>query len=476
VEKSDTKQENRLILAIDDDEGILAAYKGILDPDQSATSDLMAMVGKGVKKEADSFQLTTASQGVDGVQSFQSALENNNPHAVALIDMRMPPGIDGLETARRLRELDERIYLVIVTAYSDKSMEEVRKVLPQNVILVNKPFTKDEIRQTAFNLCRAWDRDRELEHLRESLEDKVEELRLNNQDMKLAKETAEKANRAKSDFLNMISHELRTPLTVVIGNLQELGGEEILKQMYQVILEGESFKQDLVASESALLEQLATDDGAFDQACRLIEATLQVDYSKPLEIAVDALSDAKHLLTLINDVLDLSKIEAGKMEITPEAIEVKQVVEKAIHSIATLAEEKGVSIESDIPPEVVVKAEVVRLKQILLNLLGNAVKFTDRGVVGVVVNTENGFANFQIKDSGCGIPKEKMGQIFEAFTQADSSTQRASNGSGLGLPITQRLVHLHGGKIHVDSVENQGSTFSFTIPLATEIVEESHVQ
>ena len=164
------------------------------------------------------------------------------------------------------------------------------------------------------------------------------------------------------------------------------------------------------------------------------------------------------------------------MEITPEAIEVKQVVEKAIHSIATLAEEKGVSIESDIPPEVVVKAEVVRLKQILLNLLGNAVKFTDRGVVGVVVNTENGFANFQIKDSGCGIPKEKMGQIFEAFTQADSSTQRASNGSGLGLPITQRLVHLHGGKIHVDSVENQGSTFSFTIPLATEIVEESHVQ
>jgi len=166
----------------------------------------------------------------------------------------------------------------------------------------------------------------------------IYELRNVNEELQQSIKQAEAANQAKSDFLNMISHELRILLMVVIGSLQELSNRDILEQ--------------------------ETKDGI-------------------QEIVSDALEDAQHLLILINDVLDYSKIEAGKMEITPEPCNAQKIIHQAVASIQTLADKKGLSIDYTVPEELMVHAEAVRFKQILLNLLGNAVKFTHAGSITI---------------------------------------------------------------------------------------------
>ncbi len=241
-------------------------------------------------------------------------------------------------------------------------------------------------------------------------------------ELRLAKEKAEAANKAKSDFLNMVSHELRTPLTVIMSNLQEISNPEYLKDMGK---------------------------------------------DEILEISGDAFEQSEHLLRLINDVLDLSKIEAGKMDISMQPISANDAVDEAAAIAKSLAEKKGLTLVTDIPTkDITAQADPMRLKQILLNLLGNSVKFSDNGEILVAVRKDGRFAHFSVQDKGCGIPEDKLDNIFNIFEQVDYSSTRAAGGTGLGLAITKRLIHLHGGDIEVASKVGKGSTFTFTIPLA----------
>jgi signal transduction histidine kinase len=175
---------------------------------------------------------------------------------------------------------------------------------------------------------------------------------------------------------------------------------------------------------------------------------------------------ADNLLGLINGLLDLAKIEAGKMELNVEEVDMSHVTAEALELVRPHADEKGLEVRSVIPDALpTVWADRARIRQVLANMLANAVKFTERGSVTVSASSAEGWVTISVADTGVGITPEAQAYVFDEFRQADSSTTRRYGGTGLGLAISKRLVTLHGGRIWVDSEVGKGSNFHFTLPI-----------
>lgn len=262
-------------------------------------------------------------------------------------------------------------------------------------------------------------------------------------ELKIAKETAERANQAKSEFLDVMSHELRTPLTVVLGGTPFLCKPELLPAATKLFAtletkgeDGAEIKEDV----DALLVSLKSLAGKVERS-------------------------AKHLLTLINDVLDFSKIEAGRMDMSIDVLDVADLVDDLIEDFAQKAEGKSLTLDADVPSQMIAVDEV-RLRQVFINIIGNALKFTDSGGLKISTADAGGFLRISIADTGCGIPDDLLETVFEKFTQVDSSSRRKAGGTGLGMAISKKIVELHGGEISATSRLNEGSTFSFTVPKA----------
>ena len=233
-----------------------------------------------------------------------------------------------------------------------------------------------------------------------------------------AKETAESADRLKSAFLATMSHELRTPLNSIIG-------------FTGILLQG-------------------------------LAGPLNPEQLKQLGIVRDS---ARHLLALINDVLDISKIEAGQLEVNPAPFDLRASIGKVVAIVRPLAEKKNLALRVELAPEIdACVSDPRRIEQVLLNLLHNAIKFTERGEVALAANLADGKLRISVADTGIGIRPDNMGQLFLPFRQIDAGLARQHEGTGLGLAICQRLAELLEGKITAESEPGRGSVFTLTLP------------
>lgn len=266
----------------------------------------------------------------------------------------------------------------------------------------------------------------EKEYLIESFID-LSERKKAEEELMQAKLAAESANRAKSEFLTNMSHELRTPLTAIIG-------------FSDVMLSGIS--------------------GDFSEQ------------NKKFLNNID--NSGKHLLALINNILDLSKIEAGKMELEPEMFLVSEVFNDTRTITSALAMKKEISMKSNVDPELTIYADRLRFKQIIYNLMSNAIKFTPKGgYVEVLAVKAGDFVRVSVSDTGIGISEEDQTLLFQPFKQVDSSISRQYDGTGLGLALVRKFVELHRGRVWVKSEIGKGSTFTFEIPLKYRKIPET---
>lgn len=262
-------------------------------------------------------------------------------------------------------------------------------------------------------------------------------------ELKKAKEEAERANLAKSEFLDVMSHELRTPLTVV------LGGTPFLRQ------------PELLPAATKLFNSLEAKGADAEEIKAEVEALL----SSLKSLAGKVERSAKHLLTLINDVLDFSKIEAGRMGIRAKPVNLGGVIDGLLKEFGPKAEAKSLYMNADIG-EHYVEADEYRLRQVLVNIIDNALKFTKDGGVTIDVDDRGPQVKVIIADTGSGIPESRLGDVFDKFSQVDGSSSRKTGGTGLGMAITKKIVEMHGGQISVESKVGEGSTFTFTLPRA----------
>lgn len=349
--------------------------------------------------------------GITSVLGFGSILPTGNLLSLIIFSRTGIPR----ETANMFKNVALHVRLAVLPFVTEK------------IFVSDKTKIKEEERlrsliATQINLLDVYkktavEQSKHLESLYLNLEKKVEE---RTKELRQANIALEKANRLKSEFLATMSHELRTPLNAIIGFAEVLRDEVI--------------------------------------------GPLNGDQKGCLD---DIHSSGQHLLSMINNILDFTKIEAGKFELNYEEFSLETVIAEVLHAISEFSDKKGISIHTHIHANIPhIVADKIKFKQIMFNLLSNAVKFTAKnGTITINAKLVEQYVQIGVSDTGIGIKSEDIDKLFKPFFQLDSSYSRRYEGTGLGLVLTKHLVELHGGKIWVESKQGKGSTFTFTLPV-----------
>jgi signal transduction histidine kinase len=406
-----SQPDNRRILIVDDNPAIHEDFRTVLNGPSNDASDIdaeaAAILGTAARvKNEWTFELDFAHQGEEAVEKVRRATADGRPYAMAFVDMRMPPGWDGLTTISRLWEVDDAIQTVICTAYSDRSWNEIQTTLAERDrwLVLKKPFDKIEVLQLAHALTEKWQLARLAKLKMEALEWMV------------AQRTSdlERAHRVTREFLANASHELLTPMNGICGSLA------------------------LLAMSSPSHEQ-------------------QQDIERAQQCADD-------LLRLISHILDFNRAEAGTL--VPDAVEFspREFLTTTVRDYGLAAMSKGLRLdgacEASLPERW--SGPLALIQRTLGLLIDNALKFTASGSVILRCHAEPGGLKFSVTDTGVGMTAEQVDWIQTPFAQVDGGTTRQSSGIGLGLPLAKRLVRLMGGTLTVDTRADAGTSVSFT--------------
>lgn len=446
---------NKRILVVDDNAAIHSDFNKILSSSKAGSPALLNVeeLLYGETKEVvlePVYCVESAYQGLEALQMVKRSLQQGNPYALAFIDVQMPPGLDGIETIKAIWKEDPELQIALCTAYSDYSWSDVLRSLgvSDNLLILKKPFDNIEVQQIACSQTAKWNINQKRKKTEEWLLKLSDELKLKNAELEAdilarkqieielveARVAAENANNVKSSFLANMSHEIRTPINVIMGY-------------------------------NYLIQQTET-------------TGRQKDYASKIDVA------ATTLIRLINSILDLSKVEAGKIELEHIEFNLREVLSKVEQMTSALISQKGLNLKIDVAPDTPLQliGDPLRLEQVLLNLTSNAIKFSKSGDVNINVKllerSKDVTLQFDVRDSGIGMSASGVLRLFQPFVQADATTTRKYGGTGLGLAISKQFVNLMHGEITVQSIPDKGSVFSFSAkfgePLLT--AEESQSQ
>jgi signal transduction histidine kinase len=402
--------ENFRILVVDDEEDILEQFHRVLVPSQEMHQDqdeLSVLQGrlfgaKTNKPPMTIFDLTCCRQGDEAVEKAKQAIQQQNPFSVVFLDMRMPPGPDGMWTAEHIRQIDRNIQIVIVTGFSDVDpLEITERIEPRDKLLyVQKPFHPQEIRQFATSLSAKW-----LAEQKVILESKNAAIR--------------ESDRLKREFIISISHELRTPLTI--------------------------FKNIISNAMAGVMGQVS-------QKLR-----------ENLNVADESLN---RLARIITDFIDIVDIDDGQFHLDIKRTSLHHIINDAVKEMQPRAEVRRINIHAVMPQsELTVEADAKRIRQVLLRLLSNAVKYIhEQDNICVRISEREDEYCIIVEDNGPGIERNDIEQVFSRFIQIQRQVGPGRHGTGLGLSIAKTIVELHGGKIWIESTPGNGASFCFTLP------------
>lgn len=436
------------ILVVDDNPNIHKDFQTILIEEQHSIDfdALRAQVFGGTNDDDQPksiYELDFASQGEEGCQKVKQACEENNPYEVAFVDMRMPPGWDGLKTIEHIWQIDPKIQVVICTAYSDYSWGEITSRLgkSENLLILKKPFDSTEVAQLAAALTEKWNLAKKaslkMEQLEQMVKEQTEELRGTNNQLKqeiAEREQAElrlaellkkvdSVNKELKDFASIVSHDLKAPLrgikTLAVWILEECA---------------EAFN-----------------DRAKEQMDLL-------------------LARVERMYNLIDGVLQYSRI--GQVEEERVSVNLSEFVPEVINMVVP-PENIKVTIENELPTIV---CEETYTMQLFQNLLSNAIKYMDKpqGWIKIGCVEQEDCWKFSVADNGPGIGEKDFEKIFKMFKAL--SVKEQFEGTGVGLTVAKKIVQLYGGRIWVESQLGHGSTFFFTLPKSSKENKDATLQ
>jgi len=426
------KELNNRILLVDDEPLILDELGKVLSPSEESNTELNELENrlfnnsKTNRRKAASYNVCCCRQGDEAIHEVEEAIKKNEPFAVAFIDIRMPPGPDGVSTAEEIRKLDPNIQIVMMTGYSDFDISEIAHRIPpeDKLLYMQKPIHSQEIRQFALALAAKWQSD----YL----------LHLQNQKLTESNEYLKEHDRLKSEFVMTVSHELRTPLTI--------------------------FKNILSNAMAGVMGKVPP---------KLL---------RNLEMADEAIG---RLTSIINDFLDVSKLEVGKMKMRLEILCVQDTVGKLVEMISFVTDSKNIQLDLQVPNnELYINADYEQITRVINNIIENATKFVleNTGKILIEIEDRGERVGINIRDNGPGIQGDDKEKVFDRFVQVEKHVGPGKHGTGLGLAICRDLIQLHSGRIWIEDNPGGGAVFKILLPkcepqeqeaLTTESTEEA---